>query len=870
MGLVALAAGCQPATVRIPKENPMQFPPLPILSPTGLTADAGSGKAYLRWNLQMEDPRVVGWKVLELAPGRRTLTDQALTDPQLVVRGLADGTPYTFAVVGVLGDGTPTPPSNTVTVAPREVGAAKVADLPEGTKITVGPFKDVPLGRWAVKVTFPDGQELVYGRLRPVDWKTRDGEHLVYPVHFGNGLDIGKFDSRGLPVVIPPGGLERESVPLKDEAWSAAGGPFQYRDLQFGFRHPHLTDPLTLALEGPIHGDARVTWFPPQVDGDRVTLHWWQPLVLAGYRSWQWVQVWETWWPIERDRHGTKYSGLARLVEVQVPSAWTAGFQVMLNNGFGPGGSRAGLVSYNTGFRRPTHEVVDFSGDRNRQVFFQHAKPARQGCGYHSNMDSLQASPLLFYDWGKGSLTITARSLYYHCMNNSASYIEQGADGVWPNLAWDLGGAPERTAIDTVEYLYTADMAQPLPQRYTSARLEALGDVSRRMGVQDDLAAAVVFGTLGQVKGDGGPVAHAEKWTRALAGTGVDGFHIYHDFWHAVPETVDDAYRLDEKHDCNPPMQALCAEFHRAGLSVGFWYRPEVAKTSLPSAMSRTIPTAQVYYGFENCRYPDVVALLKARGMPVVRDHPQWIRCQIDGAPPVGTPYQWIPMSLAGEWWDRIMWPTLWMSRRLGFDWILMDGGFGGMQGVEYAPMRLGRAPGAVPCQPYWWRVFRSMKAIGLRNFGECTLGWKGGCVNLSGPGDEHFLWMYQASALWGNEPLQAPQQLHKLAQLYNGIGLSRAPQPAQTPVFRYASRFFRTHRSPDWIEMKDLKQGEPITVTVDVTESPVAGGATRITPENKYTFTVRPWTWTDVVWHNDDGTEAVYPAYEKIDWTKQ
>ena len=54
-------------------------------------------------------------------------------------------------------------------------------------------------------------------------------------------------------------------------------------------------------------------------------------------------------------------------------------------------------------------------------------------------------------------------------------------------------------------------------------------------------------------------------------------------------------------------------------------------------------------------------------------------------------------MSMAGEWWDRIMWPTLVMSRRLGFDWVLMDGGFGGLQGVDYAPMRLGRADAPSP-----------------------------------------------------------------------------------------------------------------------------------------------------------------------------
>ena len=110
---------------------------------------------------------------------------------------------------------------------------------------------------------------------------------------------------------------------------------------------------------------------------------------------------------------------------------------------------------------------------------------------------------MIFYDWGAGSLTIAARSLYYHCANNSSSYIEQGADGVWPNLAWDMAIAGQRTPVDTVEYLYTSDTAQPLPQRYLNARFEAYGDVSRRMGLQDKLAAVTMKATLGQLQRDG-------------------------------------------------------------------------------------------------------------------------------------------------------------------------------------------------------------------------------------------------------------------------------------------------------------------------------------------------------------------------------
>lgn len=173
------------------------LPETPLLSPTGLCGDPGDGKAYLRWNLQIEDPRVNGWEVLQLSPERRELTSEPLTEPAFIAEGLENGTAYAFAVVGVLEDGSRTPESHPAIVTPREVGRATLAPLGEGDSLDVGQNEGIPLGKHAVKVTFPDGQELVYDRLRPVDWKTRDGEHLITPRHFGNGLDIGKFDDRG-------------------------------------------------------------------------------------------------------------------------------------------------------------------------------------------------------------------------------------------------------------------------------------------------------------------------------------------------------------------------------------------------------------------------------------------------------------------------------------------------------------------------------------------------------------------------------------------------------------------------------------------------------------------------------------------------
>ena len=859
-----------------PLPEGVTLPPLPILSPTALTGDGGDGKAYLCWNPQIEDERVVGWWVMGVTRGKNVpvLTkvqgqgDSPLTKPQFVVEGLTNGQSYTFAVVGVLKDGNATPPSNTATVTPRAVGTAKVEPIARDTKITVGGH-EVAASQYAFRATFPDGQELVYDFTRPIDWKARDGEHLLYPKVFGNALDICQFDARGLTKIMPaqPVAGAVQAGPVHDPTRPIDPAA---RYAQSGTSHPTIGDPMTLPLTVYNH-DAPMRWLGTAVDGDRVTFHYALPMSVMGYRSWNMVLVWETWWPIERDRRGTAYHGLARLIEVQMPSALKHGYQVMLNNGFGPnGGSREGVVSYSSGFRKPGSEIVDFSGDENRRVSFQHPKQPRQA-GYHPAQDCLQSSPLIFYDWGKGSLTIAARSLYYYCSNNSSSYIQQGADGVWPNLSWDLAESGQRTTVETVEYLYAPDTSQPLPQRYNNARFEALGDVSYRMGLQNDYPGVASNQVLGEMTVRGGPVQYAKDYIKRYENEGVDAFGAaFHDTWLSNPYIVDERYVLDPMYKENAELTAMCKLLIEAGYPVGYWYRPELVKTSIATVLSDTVPLLDGMYhthGVGERQVPNPAPRMAEVGIKIIRENPQWIRLQRDGSWPTGTPYQWVPMSMASGWWDRIMWPTLVTSRAMGFTYVLQDGGFGGLSGVDYAPMLEGRTDKAVPCQPYWWRMFRSAHAVGVDLIGECTVGWKGGFVNLGGEADEHFLWMFQCGLMYdANELFKKPEVVHKIFQLYNAQrGFAGTPA-----IRKFAIDFYKKNPPPDWIEFVDLRQGEEIEVTVKTSESPVAGGPTRVTEDNQVTFKVRPWTWTDVIWHYNDGRKVVYPAYDKVNWPKE
>lgn len=870
MVLIAIAAG--PASANEAATAP---PPLPLLSPTALTADAGDGRAYLDWNPQIEDPRVVGWHVEQVAPVERRLTPQPLDAPRYVAHGLANGTAYTFGVVGVLADGV-TPRSNLATVTPRETPETRIQPLGTKQLVRIGKFDDVQLAGPAVQVTFPDGQELIYDGFRPIAWRTRDGRDLLYPRHFGNGLDIGRFDERGLGLVIPPGGLVRDFNDIADGRWRIdGGGRFVYEDAQFGTEHPHITDPMTRPQRG-----ARLSgpqWKAPQVDGDRVTFHYWLPIVVWGQRSLTYAMVWETWWPIERDRHGTPYHGLARRVEVEMPGAWKDGYQVMLNNGFGPDGSRDGVRSYSTGFRSPGHEIVDFSGDRNQHVAWQHGRAPRVGYGYHPNHDSLQSSPLIYYEWDgpqPGTLTMTARRLYYHCANRSTSYIEQGHDGVWPSLAWDLGAAGRRIEVDTIEYLYTHDRSRGLPQRFIDARFETFHDVSTRMGVQRELPHGRASLGLNRFAHPlGGLDKVVDRCLELLPGSGATDAGILMDLWVTSPYAVASRYRYDPDYAHNPEIRQQLTRLREAGLSPGYWFRPEFIKTSLVNVMSERFSTAHGW-GFDGLVLPPVIERLQQEGFPEVRTHPEWIRRRRDGDAPHRTPYDWTPMRLSGGWWDQIMWPTLWMSRQLGFDWLLLDGGFGGMQGVDYAPLQADRVEEALPMQPFWWRMFRTLHHLDLRLRGECTVGWFGANVTLRGPGTKAFLWMYHAGYTGLHHGDDAPSALHRLYQLYNTTSIhehratSIPKRQDYAAVRRFAQTIYTRNGPPRWIEFVNLRPGDPVSVSTKPESTPIAGEPVQDADDSPpQTQTVRPWLWDAVIWHFEDGGSVRYPAYDEIDW---
>jgi len=159
------------------------------------------------------------------------------------------------------------------------------------------------------------------------------------------------------------------------------------------------------------------------------------------------------------------------------------------------------------------------------------------------------------------------------------------------------------------------------------------------------------------------------------------------------------------------------------------------------------------------------------------------------------------------------------------------------------------------------------MEHVGIRASGECTTGWCGGNVAVGGPGDEHYASMFQMG--WYREKPATPRFLHQLHQLYNGTEFRTGDE--LLPVRRFAVDFYRKHPiPPDWIELVDLRQEDEIEITVSRHEAPATSLVGRSEDEPEVKLKVRPWTWTDVIWHHEDGTSVVYPGYDGIDWEQE
>lgn len=757
------------------------------LSPCGLVAEGGSGKVFLEWNPSLYDS-VTAFHVYRAAAGGTfaRITAKPLAAAVYVDSAVKPGLTYRYSLAGVTAGGKETERSPIATATP-----AAVADVK----------------RAGNRFVFADGQQIQFdnANFKLTSWKSANGVELAIPTAYGNPLWLTGFDARGL--VFP------DSATLE---------------------HPVMTKPI-----GKLYRKAET----PSVtvaDG-RVQVFYRIPLAgygippLGEHDSWIWASVWETWYAVRRQIGPTVYQGIARKIELDVPTIYQDGFQLNLNDGFAFDGEINNAVSYRAQSWGSKMIMVhwDPSVDAAElKVRTSYEQP------YHPDQNLLNVHPFLFVDHPKGTLIFTAQRMHYAVHGALSTYGGEGQKGLWPNLAIDLDNPGGRFAVETVEYLYSPDRNLQAPQRYIDARFHFLRRMADLYGMKKEFPGVSVYMGGGGYKLGDDMAMVAEREAERMEKEGTDVRHDIHRVWleapYGVPETL---------HNPDAPANRAIAVFNavmkKHGLSTGFWMRAEAVQTARGNVMSDHFWTP--YYGYNWQTLPPLIPVIEKQGFPLLRKHPEWMRLvkggiypDIFGVPEYqaerykdqATAYKWSPMSLNSGWYDEVIYPALKMAGLLGFTSVFMDGGFGGFSGVEYTRGK------ATVMQPYWTRILRTMAHFGMTPNGECASGF--GASFCFGPSNEKqhgsTIWMFAGCPLMGGGAGTTEQWMHRLHQLY-AMPFDGSPNTAR--AHRFARAFVKKNGPPDRVSLEGLR---------------LAGDA----PDH--------WIYDKVVWEYSDGRKVAYP----------
>jgi len=797
----------------------LSFNPPAVRPPSGLVAIEGDRKVYLEWNPNLEKD-LVGYLVYRRATGEKKfkkITPKPITKTEFVDKNLENGKQFEYMVTAVVRDGKESDFSNLARATPRPVKAPKVREGRVELKIPGFQPIDIPN---ALVVEFENGHRLTFDKdiARVRDWQTPDGAHLLYPLPYGNAIDITSMDEFGFPQANPP-----------------------------SQRFPALPPRITLDYT---YGRVRPAWEGYQIQDNRITFHYRIPLSGQGippdsdWDIWIWADVWETWFPIERDIWHTHYSGLARKIEIELPSYYRNGYSVCPNDGFGYNGSCDGATTYELNWGSPALlEIHWVKGKPSQGV----GSP-RSTAGFHPTMWSMQVLPFIFINFKEGTLVISPQRYYYaitYCLTN---YADQGKDGIWPNFTIDCDVAGRRFSVETFEYLWTTDKTLEPPQKFIDCsffyrrRLASLYKLNPYL-TSLDYAWDYWGPPLEQLRGksEKESLDILLRWGKEMAEkakeAGADQLGGAHELWFSSPYTVPDEIRLDPRHPINQAIAKMVEEFHKKGIKFGYWIRPEFVKTATTNVFSERFWTP--YAGYTCQVYPPAIPILEKQGLRLIREHKEWIRKSLTGGYPYNPPYHWTPMSLATGWYDEVVYKTLVMMKKLGVDSVNQDGGFSCLTGVDYTPGR------AVAVQPYYWRFYQDIYRLGLDVHGECMLGWGNNCLGGLSEGDMKYLWAYVHSvykAGWVGAEMSwfTPEMRHRFHQLYIGCYTTVSASPEHARVSRFAQEFLKTHGHPDRVYLEGLRWDE-----------------------NK-----GEWVWDKVWWQYEDGRSVLYPNYE--DFLKQ
>lgn len=800
-----------------------------VRRPTGLVADVGNAKAYLEWNPGLEE-NLAGYRVYrkdgDQAPFKR-VTPKLLTTPEFVDSGLKNGQPIRYHVTAVLKAGLESGPSNEAEVTPREMKSPEVSV--GRVEVRVPGYDPVKVDK-AITVTFENGHKLVFDSTiaKVRDWLSDDGTHLMYPLPYGNPIDITEMDEFGFPVA-QPATADQPAIPPRI----------------------NLNYASTMAKPGAGPADKNMVWFVGyQVSDSRITFEYRVPLAGPGVPItstsdlWVTATLWETYTPVERKIDGgATYKGLARKIDIEMPSYYREGYSICPNDGFGPNGSADKGKSLE--LRWENERNNDFSLVETHWVkgIENHGEgQPRSTWGFHPTPTAVQVEPFLMTHFPQGTLILAPRRYYYSTTYSLTNYAAQGRDGLWPNYTVDMDASGKRTPVETFEYLWTTDKSLPMPQKFIDATFYYRRNLADLYGLGRNVT------TMDYAWDIWGPGAEAIKdksseqslevlrnWGTEIgnrsAALGADIVGGAHEMWTSSPYLVSDDIRLNPHHPINRAIADMIANTNKQGVRWGYWVRPEFIKQALPNVLSTSFSTQ--YYGYVRQLFPPGAPIVEKRGLELVREHPEWLRLGKNGSHPEDVPYNWTPVSLTRPgWYEELVYKDLVMMKKLGFSSVYQDGGFANLSGVDYST---GRARANMP---YFWRFYEDIAQLGMDVSGESLLGW--GNSTLAQPSRDNMkeLWAFTHTVYRGNIqssfPWYTAEMRYRSHQLYIGSYMNLNSTPDHAAVARFAQKFIKQNGQPDRVFLEGLRWEE--------------------SRDN--------WVWDKVWWEYKDGRRVQYPNY--------
>jgi hypothetical protein len=444
----------------------------------------------------------------------------------------------------------------------------------------------------------------------------------------------------------------------------------------------------------------------------------------------------------------------------------------------------------------------------------------------------------------KGTLILAPRRYHFATSYSWRNYAAQGHDGLWPNYSLDVVSDGRPLSVETFEWLWAPRETPAAPQRFMDATFRFRRGLADLYDLKRDLPC---MDYAWDYWGPGREVLRVEseseryrllaEWgaktaARAQA-VGADRVGGCHELWTSSPYTVDDVIRLDRDHPLNRAIFEMNRGFKAAGIEYGYWVRPEFVKQALPNVLSIRFYTP--YYGYQQQTYPPAIPLVEAHGLPLIREHPGWIRIARDGSHPQRTPYNWTPMSLtSGGWYSEVIYKSIVMMKRLGFSSVFQDGGYSALSGVDYTGGK------ARAVQPFYWQFYRDIARLGLDLAGECPVGWPGNTLPTPNRKDLDSLWVCTLGTYRGNREAPfawfTPEMRHRSHQLYIGTYIHLDSAPGHAVAARFGQEFVKKNGPPDRVVLEGLRQEK----------------------DGK-------WVWDKVWWEYAGGRRVRYPDWAEI-----